>query len=296
MSGESMTTLERAKTGFLRVATPRAVAMPPRLKLGNLAAGAVVLIWLFPVYWILLTSFKPIREINSAVPIFVFKPTIENYRDLFAKFGFAKVLVNSLVITGATCAVVMVLGVLAAYALGRMRVPGEKHIALWILSLRFLPPIAVAIPFYIQWQDLNLLDTYPGLILVYVAFNLPFAIWLLRGFLADLPVDLEEAALLDGLSRLQIIWRVVVPVILPGIASTAIFTFVFSWNEYLMALMLTSVDAVTVPVTIAKFVMPYTILWGDLSAAVVVQVVPMLAVVFMLQKHIVRGMTLGAVK
>ena len=159
-----------------------------------------------------------------------------------------------------------------------------------------MPPIAVAIPFYIKWQDFHLLDTYPGLIIVYVAFGLPFAIWLLRGFLADVPVELEEAALLDGLSRLQIIWRIVVPVILPGIASTAIFTFVFTWNEYLMALMLTSFNAVTVPVTIAKFVMPYTILWGDLSAAVLIQVVPMLIVVFLLQRHIVRGMSLGAVK
>jgi multiple sugar transport system permease protein len=185
---------------------------------------------------------------------------------------------------------------MAAYALARMNVPGEKHLALWILSLRFLPPIAVAIPFYIQWQDLNLLDTHVGLIVVYVAFNLPFAIWLLRGFLADVPIELEEAALLDGLSRLQILWRVVVPVILPGLASTSIFIFVFTWNEYLMALMLTSMNAVTVPVTISKFVMPYTILWGDLSAAVVIQLVPMLAVVFLLQRHIVRGMTLGAVK
>ena len=221
---------------------------------------------------------------------------MENYRDLFAKFDFAKVMLNSFVVTFVTCVVVVVLGVMAAYALARMKVPGEKHLALWILSLRFLPPIAVAIPFYIQWQDYHLLDTYPGLILVYVAFNLPFAIWLLRGFLADIPVELEEAALLDGLSRMQIVWRIVVPVILPGIASTAIFTFVFTWNEYLMALMLTSVHAVTVPVTIAKFVMPYTILWGDLSAAVVIQVVPMLFVVFLLQRHIVRGMTLGAVK
>ena len=255
-----------------------------------------MLLWLFPVYWIILTSFKPIREINSAVPTFVFTPTAENYRNLFSQFGFSGALANSLVVTGVTCAIVMALGVLAAYALGRMHVPGEKHIALWILSLRFLPPIAVTIPFYIQWQDLHLLDTYAGLILVYVAFNLPFAIWLLRGFLTDVPYELEEAALLDGLSRLQVLWRVVVPVILPGIASTAIFTFVFSWNEYLMALMLTSVHSVTVPVTIAKFVMPYTILWGELSAAVVIQVVPMLAVVFLLQRHIVRGMTLGAVK
>jgi multiple sugar transport system permease protein len=265
-------------------------------RLGTIAAVFVVGLWLFPVYWIVLTSLKPIREINSAVPSFVFTPTTDNYMELFTKFDFARVLMNSLVITFVSCFVVIVLAVLAAYALGRMKVPGEKHIALWILSLRFLPPIAVAIPFYIQWQDLHLLDTYLGMILIYVAFNLPFAIWMMRGFLADVPVALEEAALLDGLTRLQIIRRIVVPVVMPGIASTAIFTFVFTWNEYLMALMLTAFKSVTVPVTIAKFVQPYTVLWGSLSAAVVIQVVPMLVVVFLLQRHIVRGMTLGAVK
>lgn len=132
--------------------------------------------------------------------------------------------------------------------------------------------------------------------MVYVAFNLPFAIWLMRGFLAEVPFEIEEAALLDGLSRLQIIGRIVVPIVLPGIAATAIFTFVFCWNEYLMALLLTSVDRTTVPMTISKFLMPYAILWGDLTAATVIQLMPMLIVVFILQRHIVRGMTLGAVK
>ncbi len=291
-----MTVVDKAKLAF-RLTETRPVS-PQRLwlRIGNVAAAGVVLFWLFPVYWIVLTSLKPIVEINSAIPSFVFKPTLENYRDLFGQFEFSAVLFNSIAVTVVTCFVVIVLGVMAAYALARMKVPGEKHISLWILSLRFLPPIAVAIPFYIQWQDLQLLDTYPGLILVYVAFNLPFAIWLLRGFLADVPIELEEAALLDGLTRLQILRRVVVPVILPGLASTSIFVFVFTWNEYLMALMLTSVQTVTAPVAISKFVMPYTILWGDLSAAVVIQLVPMLAVVFLLQRHIVRGMTLGAVK
>jgi len=285
-AASTMPTSERADTR----------AMGSGLSWPKFAAVFVVGLWLFPVYWIVLTSLKPIKEINSAVPRFIFSPTVENYRDLFTKFAFARVLMNSLVIAFASCSVVIVLGVLAAYALARMRVPGEKQIALWILSLRFLPPIAVAIPFYILWQDLNLLDTYVGLILIYVAFNLPFAIWMMRGFLADVPVALEEAALLDGLTRLQIIWRVVVPVVMPGIASTIIFTFVFTWNEYLMALMLTAYKSVTVPVTIATFVEPYTVLWGLLSAAVVIQVVPMVLVVFLLQRHIVRGMTLGAVK
>ncbi len=262
----------------------------------KITTAVVVLVWLFPVYWIVLTSLKPVREINSKVPVFRFSPTLDNYRDLFVRFGFAKVLTNSIVVTVVSSLVVMVIAILAAYALARMRVPGEKHVALWILSLRFIPVIAVGIPFYLEWQQLQLLDTWLGLILVYIAFNLPFAIWLLRGFLGDVPFELDEAALLDGLSRLQIIRKIVLPVALPGIASTAIFTFVFTWNEYLMALLLTSVDAVTVPVTIAKFIMPYTILWGDLSAAVVIQLVPMLIVVFLLQRHIVRGMTLGAVK
>jgi multiple sugar transport system permease protein len=285
----TISTSERGK----RRATGDGFSWP---RLGMIAAVFVVGLWLFPVYWIVLTSLKPIKEINSATPSFIFAPTGENYWELFTKFDFARVLMNSLVITFVSCFVVIVLAVLAAYALGRMKVPGEKHIALWILSLRFLPPIAVAIPFYIQWQDLHLLDTYLGMILIYVAFNLPFAIWMMRGFLADVPVALEEAALLDGLTRLQIIRRIVVPVVMPGIASTAIFTFVFTWNEYLMALMLTAFKSVTVPVTIAKFVQPYTVLWGSLSAAVVIQVVPMLVVVFLLQRHIVRGMTLGAVK
>jgi multiple sugar transport system permease protein len=262
----------------------------------NVATISLVALWLFPIYWLILTSIKPTEEIDRAVPVFFFRPTLENYYDLFARFSFARVLQNSFVVTSTTTVLVIAAGVLAAYALARMHVPGGKQIALWILSLRFIPTIAVGIPFYLMWQRLNLLDTYPGLILVYIAFNLPFAIWLMRGFLVDLPPDLDEAAMLDGLSRLQIIRRIIVPVASPGIAATAIFTFVFTWNEYLMALLLTSVRATTVPVTVSKFIMAYAILWGDVSAAAVIELVPMLFVVFLLQRHIVRGITLGAVK
>jgi multiple sugar transport system permease protein len=262
----------------------------------KIAAVLTIAAWLFPVYWIVLTSLKPLNEINRSIPTFFFIPNLNNYSDLFRQFQFAGVLFNSLIIAVASCSIVIMIGLPAAYSLARLKTPGEKQIALWILSLRFVPPIVIGIPLYLQWQKLNLLDSHLGLIIVYVSFNLPFAIWLLRGFLSDLPFELEEAALLDGLTRTQIIRRIVIPISLPGIASTAIFTFVFTWNEYLMALLLTSVKAVTVPVTIAKFVQPYTVLWGDLSAAVVMQLVPMLLVVFLLQRHIVRGLTLGAVK
>ena len=271
---------------------------PPRLGrlLVNGFTVGLVLVWLFPIYWIFLTSLKKPIEINQKVPSFIFDPTLENYRHLFDEFHFARILRNSLVITLGTTAIVMVLALLAAYALGRLNVRGGKHIALWMLSLRFMPPIAVLIPFFIVWQRLRLTDTHIGLILIYTAFNLPFAIWMLRGFLVEVPRDLDEAATLDGLGHLAIIRRIILPVIAPGAAVTAIFTFVFAWNEYLMALVLTSHEATTVPVTVSKFIQAYSILWGDVGASATIELLPMLIVVFLLQKHIMRGITLGAVK
>ena len=258
--------------------------------------GGLVLLWLFPIYWIVLSSFKTPLLINEKIPVFWFTPTLENYRHLFDEFNFARALRNSLTITISTTFIVIVLGLLAAYALGRMDVRGGKHIALWMLSLRFMLPIAIVLPFFIVWQRLDLIDTHIGLILVYVAFNLPFAIWLLRGFLVEVPRDLDEAAMLDGLGHLAILRRIILPVIAPGVAVTAIFTFMFAWNEYLMALVLTSRNATTVPVTVSKFIQAYSILWGDVGAAATIELLPVLVVVFLLQRHIMRGITLGAVK
>jgi multiple sugar transport system permease protein len=262
---------------------------------GPLTAG-LVLVWLFPIYWIVLTSFKTPLLINEKVPVFWFTPTLENYEHLFDEFNFLRILQNSLVITGTATFVVIVLALLAAYALGRMDVVGGKHIALWVLSLRFMPAIAIVLPFFIAWQRLGIIDTRLGLILVYIAFNLPFAIWLLRGFLVEVPRDLDEAAMLDGLGHLAILRRIILPVIAPGVAVTAIFTFVFAWNENLMALVLTSRNATTVPVTVSKFIQAYSILWGDVGASATIEILPVLVVVFLLQRHIMRGITLGAVK
>ena len=258
--------------------------------------GGFVLLWLFPIYWIVLTSFKTPLIINEKTPVFFFTPTAENYRHLFTEFNFARPLWNSLVVTSISTIVVIILALLAAYALARMDVPGGKNIAVWMLSLRFMPPIAIVIPFFIAWQRLGIIDTHLGLILVYVSFNLPFAVWMLRGFLVEVPRDLDEAAMLDGLGHIAILRRIIFPVIAPGVAVTAIFTFVFAFNEYLMALVLTSRNASTVPVTVAKFIQPYSILWGDVGAAATIQLVPILIVVFLLQRHIMRGISLGAVK
>jgi multiple sugar transport system permease protein len=258
--------------------------------------AALVLVWLFPIYWIILTSFKTPLLINEKTPVFWFTPTLENYRHLFTEFNFAHALQNSLIITSCATFFVIVLALLAAYALGRMDVRGGKHVALWMLSLRFMPPIAIVLPFFIAWQRLGIIDTHLGMIIVYIAFNLPFAIWLLRGFLVEVPRDLDEAAMLDGLSHLAILRRIILPVIAPGVAVTAIFTFVFSWNEYLMALILTTRNAITVPVTVSKFIQAYSILWGDVGASATIEILPVLVVVFLLQRHIMRGITLGAVK
>ena len=278
--------MDRSKPGSGRIWGGVAVAL----------LGGFVLLWLFPIYWIVLTSFKTPLLINEKTPVFFFAPTLENYGHLFTEFDFARPLWNSLVVTSISTIVVIILALLAAYALARMHVPGGKNIALWMLSLRFMPPIAIVIPFFIAWQRLGIIDTYLGLILVYVAFNLPFAVWMLRGFLVEVPRDLDEAAMLDGLGHVAILRRIIFPVIAPGVAVTAIFTFVFAFNEYLMALVLTSRSASTVPVTVAKFIQPYSILWGDVGAAATIQLVPILVVVFLLQRHIMRGISLGAVK
>jgi multiple sugar transport system permease protein len=263
----------------------------------DVLAATIVAFWLMPLYWITLTSLKPMTAINTATPVFVsFTPTIDNYAELFNRFEFSRVLRNSVIINGLSTAIVVTLALPAAYALTRMHMRGADRIALFILSLRFMPGVVVVLPYYLMYQRLGLTDTIGGMILIYVAFGLPFAIWLLRGFLQDVPLDVEEAARLDGLGFLAILLLIIAPMARAGIAVTAIFTFVFGWNEYLYALVLTIDRATTLPIQISKMIDAYSVLWGPLSAAVVVQLVPMVAVIFFLQRHIVRGLTLGAVK
>jgi multiple sugar transport system permease protein len=162
-----------------------------RNRIGNslvaAATAGMVLLWLFPIYWIFLTSLKTPLLINEKVPVFWFTPTMENYQHLFTEFSFARVMVNSLIITSTSTFIVIVMALLAAYALARLNIKGGKHIAVWMLSLRFMPAIAIVLPFFIVWQRLDIIDTHLGLILVYTAFNLPFAVWMLRGFLVAMP-------------------------------------------------------------------------------------------------------------
>jgi|TARA_B100001971_G_C18232900_1_gene565113 multiple sugar transport system permease protein len=260
-------------------------------------AIAVIFIWLIPVIWVALTSIKPTTVINAAVPtFFAFDPTVDHYIEVFERFRFGRAIVNSFITVGISTLIVMILALPAAYAVSRMGLMNGDTWALVILSLRFMPGMVIVLPYFKMASFLNLIDTQIVLIIIYIAFGLPFAVWIMRGFLLDLPKEIEEAGRLDGLNWLQIIFRLILPMAAPGIAVTTIFTFVFSWNEFLFALFLTYDKATTMPVALQKTIDLYNVLWGSLSAGAVIQLVPMILVVFLLQKHIARGLALGAVK
>jgi len=255
---------------------------------------------LAPVYWMLTISLKSdVDQFASPPPWVGFTPTLEHYYDAFVERGFGQYLVTSAIVSVGSTLCALVIGTLAAYALARFELPWRlnRHLSLWILSTRMFPAIVTAVPLFLMMRDLRLLNTRASLIVVYTAFNLPFVVWMMRGFFADLPRDLEEAALVDGDSRLGALVRVVLPLVAPGLAATAVFCLIISWNEFLFALVLTQTDAaMTLPVGIAGRVTQYEIKWGVMSAAAAVALVPILVFALALQKYLVRGLSLGAVK
>ena len=261
---------------------------------------AVLLVTLAPVYWMITISFK--REVDQfAAPPrwFSFSPTLEHYADAFLARSFGQYLFNSLLVALSSTVCALILGTLAAYALARFRLPYrlDRKLALWILSTRMFPAIVTAVPLFLIMRDVRLVNTRLSLVIVYTAFNLPFVVWMMRGFFAEVPRDLEEAAMVDGDSRLGAFWRVSLPLVMPGLAATAVFCLIVSWNEFLFSLVLTQTDdAMTLPVGIAGRVTQYGIKWGAMSAAAVVAIIPILAFALSVQKYLVRGLSLGAVK
>ncbi len=255
---------------------------------------------LAPVYWMLTISLKTeVDQFASPPPWFIFTPTLEHYYDAFVTRSFGQYLITSAIVAVVSTLCALVLGTLAAYALARFRLPYDldRRLSLWILSTRMFPAIVTAVPLFLMMRDLRLLDTKASLIIVYTAFNLPFVVWMMRGFFDEVPRDLEEAALVDGDSRLGALVRVVLPLVAPGLAATAVFCLIVSWNEFLFALVLTQTDAsMTLPVGIAGRVTQYEIKWGVMSAAGAVAIVPILVFAMAMQKYLVRGLSLGAVK
>ena len=268
----------------------------PLRKALDVVAVFVVAVYLCPLYWITLTAFKPTKQINQKVPVWAFDPTWEHFEQAFGRFKFGHGLINSIIIVGSATVITMIMAMFCSYALARMKLRGADTLSLIILSLRFLPAMVIVIPYYMMMQRSGMMDTHVGMIVIYIGFGLPFAVYLLRGFFMDLPREIEEAARLDGLGWVATIWRIILPISLPGIAVTSIFTFVFNWNELLFAMYLTQSHAVTAQIQVFKMVDLYNVLWGTISSAVLMQLIPVVIVVFLLQRHMIRGLSLGAVK
>jgi trehalose/maltose transport system permease protein len=251
----------------------------------------------FPLYWAVLSSFTPEAKLFEAPSLLPGTLVLDHYRALFTQRNFWIPIRNSLVVAGSTTVFCVTLGAFCAYALARLQFRGKVPLLGFILAVGMFPQISVVSPLYLLLRSLHLINTYPGLILPYLTFAMPLTVWLMVGFFRQLPAELEEAAMVDGASRLRAFGEVIIPLALPGVATTAILTFVYSWNEFLFALSFTlGPERQTVPVAIALFRGMYQVPWGQILAAAVVATAPVTLLVLAFQRRIVQGLTAGAVK
>jgi multiple sugar transport system permease protein len=266
-----------------------------KLGLRLTAAVALTAFFLFPIYWLFMISFKTADEIYAYPP--VWWPSslqFENYLVLF-RDGDAVSVWNSFVVAGVSTLIAMFLGTICAYSLARFRTGGD-HLANWIISQRMIPPVAVVFPIFLLYVWFGWVDTYFGLILLYTAFNLPYVIWMMRGYVLDIPQALEEAALVDGYTRWQVLWKVVFPMCRAGLFATAIFTFVFAWNDFIFALVLTRTEVTTYTVQVTHYFGGQSNFWSKIAAMSVLGTLPIFIIVGFMQRYLVRGISLGAVK
>jgi multiple sugar transport system permease protein len=266
-----------------------------RLSLRYLAALLLTVLFLFPIYWLFIISLKTPEEIFAFPPVWYPKSLqFANYRVLF-KDGDAVTVWNSLVLAGASTILAMIIGTLAAYSLVRFKTGGE-NLAVWIISQRMMPPVAIVFPIFLLYVFFGWVDSYHGLILLYTAFNLPYVIWMMRGYIEDIPLELEESALVDGCSRWEVLWKVVFPMARTGLFATAVFTFVFAWNEFLFALVLTRTEVITYTVQVTHYFGGQSNFWAKIAAMSVLGTVPVFIAVATMQRYLVRGISMGAVK
>ena len=268
-----------------------------RLIAGIVASCAFLLAWIFPIVWSFLNSFKTEQDVLAYPPKLVFLPTLAAYRDVL--FGPSSILPNlwsSFVISVGTTVVTIVLAVPAAYALARVRVPGKRLAGFYVLATQMLPPVGIIIPYFLILRNIGWIDTYEGMILIYLSFSLPFAIWLMVSYFEEIPLEMEEAAYLDGASRLRALWRIIIPQVQGGIAVTVVFVFLNAWNEFLFAVVLSGNTVRPVTIAMFNFVSVEQTLWAKLAAVSVLAMFPVIVLGVVAQKNIVNGLTVGAVK
>jgi multiple sugar transport system permease protein len=258
---------------------------------------AVVLLWtVVPLAWMVLSSLKPSGDLTSSTPTLAFKPTLDHYQALFSGGNnIGPYIRNSIVAAGLSTIIAVVLGCLAGYGLARSRFRGKDHVAFWIISQRMAPIAAVVLPLFVIFRFTGLLGSVWGLVVAYLTFNLPFAVWIMNAFFAELSPSLEEAAMIDGASRWSAFRDVALPLVLPGIATTAILCLVFSWNDYAFAVTFSGPDSQTLPIAASQLVTQTSIDWGQLTAIGTIVVAPMILVGLIVRKWLVTGLTLGAV-
>lgn len=251
---------------------------------------------LLPMVMMILVSFKTEAQIFDTRWSWLFVPTMDNYRSVVQDGHIDRYLMNSIKVSIAATLITLALGTMCAYAMARSRFLGREPLGYATLILRTLPPAVLAVPVFVLWSAWGIADTLSGVVLVYVALNLPFTIWLLYGFVDQLPIELEEAAAIDGCGPFRVFWRIVLPLLKPGLAAAAIFTFRLAWNEFILSFILTNRITRTLPASISNYITDTGVEWGKIMAAGVLIALPPLIFTFVAAKQIITGLTAGAVK
>jgi multiple sugar transport system permease protein len=279
-----------------------AIAAARRPRLRRVPIGRIIFLafWLIftvaPLYWVFITSIKPSDDYLAVPPVwFPSEPTLIHYTTALFAYRGLDGLTNSIIVSLAATALSALLGTLMAYSLARFNT-GGKHLAFWVLSQRFLPPVAVILPIFLIYRTLRMTDTHFGLIIAYTVLTLPVSVWMMYAYFRQMPKSMEEAALVDGCSRWQAFWSVAVPLAAPGIVAAAVFAFIACWTEFFFALILTSRDAFTLPTVFRAFIGFQGAQYGEASALAIVSLVPSIALGILVQRHLVRGLTMGAVR
>lgn len=257
---------------------------------------AVIVIALAPYLWMLLTSLKTRVDALRDVPLWVFTPTFEHYPKVFLDKGYLPLVWNSAIVATATTLLSLIAGAPAAYVFARYNFKAKEDLFFFFLTTRMAPPISVVVPMFLLLTIIGITDTLLAVIIAHTSFNLSLVIWMMRGFFADIPREIDEAALMDGHSRFGMFLKVLVPLAAPGLAATAILCFILSWNEFLYAFILVAFESRTLTVGIPGLVTPHGTLWGQVAAVAVVATLPIIFFTFLVQRHLVRGLTFGAVK
>ncbi|MGW4471363.1 carbohydrate ABC transporter permease [Nonomuraea sp. NPDC004354] len=298
-----MSTTQTAPAGPAVTAAPRGVPQSPLEATSRstrwltvLLLGLALLWTLVPLVWMLMSSFKNRTDVTAPTPKFAFAPTMDNYVGLFTGANnLVPYIWHSVLAAGISALLAVTLGALAGYGLARTQMRGKRHLAFWIISTRMAPIAAVVVPLFLIFRGLGLIDSIPGLVLAYLTFNLPFAIWLMSAFFAEVPPSLEESALVAGCTRWQAFRTVILPLTKSGLVTTFVLCLVFAWNDYAFAVVFSGPNSQTLPIAASQLVTQTGVDWGQLAAIGTIVVVPMMLAGLAVRRWLVTGLTLGAV-